>query len=230
MCCGRRAPHRSTSSSAVGRHWSQVQTRFGQGSTRSARMRSLRHVKRGGSYLRALGPKKKWSGSPDDTAYSKISGGRWNPPGEFGVLYLSGSADVAYANGREILNGLLAPAATVDDLLDPESLFEVQEFLVDESEFVDAVTKNGRAELALPARCGKGKRYALTRAIGRAAYKGGENGIASISAVQRDGEELAIFDSCASKIAHMRGARRTLRQWRAGRVGVKKKSSKKSSS
>lgn len=177
----------------------------------------MRHIKRGGIYLRSLGPRSLWPESPDNTSYSKRRGGRWNGPGEFGVLYLSRDADVAFANGLEIVKRIIAPAASLDDLNDPESFFEVQEFMVEESRFVDAVTPKGRAELGLPEHARKGENYHATRAIGKRAYARDEHGIAAESAAYRDGEELAVFDSHVRDIAKMRGARQTFAQWRVRR-------------
>lgn len=183
----------------------------------------MRHVKRGGLYLRALGPSDSWSGSPDDTEFSKKSGGRWNPPGEFGALYLSGNADVALENGLRIVNSMIGPAATVEDFAeDAETMFEIQEFVVEESRFVDAVTKEGCEELTLPDNYETGEAYELTRKIGRTAHASGENGIACVSAVRNDGEELAIFDTHSKEIARMRGSRRTFARWRADQATAAK--------
>ncbi len=195
---------------------------------RQGRSRTLLRVRRGGSYLRALGPRSSWSGRPDDTSYSKSSGGRWNPKGEFGALYLSRGADVALANGIEIVNSMLAGVASVADLIaDPRTMFEVQEFAVRTSAFVDAVTAKGCAALSLPAAPKKGVGYTKTRAIGKAAYAADENGIACVSAVKNHDEELAIFDSHSPTLATTRGARVTFAAWTAAHVSTARGTRKK---
>lgn len=166
----------------------------------------LPHVKRGGTYYRGLGPMSAWSGTPDDTSYSKNSGGRWNPRGEFGALYLGASVEVAYANGLKILAEMLAPATTPDDV-DAPSIIEAQEFTIVESQSVDAVTDQGRAALKLTRDSAKGTGYDRTQAIAREAYANDENGIACVSAVEANGEELAIFDSHAGALAKIKGNR-----------------------
>ncbi len=139
------------------------------------------------------------------------------------MLYLSGDAEVAYANGLAIVKSIIEPVAMIEDLNDPESYFEVQEFAVKRSDFVDAVTLEGRAELHLPERDVKGENYGQARAIGRTAYDDDENGIVSASAVHHSGEELAIFDLHVSELARMQGKRRTFAQWRADRSAATKK-------
>ena len=56
-----------------------------------------RSVSRGGPYDRVAAPE--WI-DPADTAYSKQRGGRWNPVGELGALYLNATIQVAAANAR----------------------------------------------------------------------------------------------------------------------------------
>ncbi|MBV8709252.1 MAG: RES domain-containing protein, partial [Acidobacteriaceae bacterium] len=59
---------------------------------------SIEHtVHRSGFYYRVVAPN--WV-NPADTSYSKRQGGRWNPPGEFGALYLNADVHVAAANAR----------------------------------------------------------------------------------------------------------------------------------
>lgn len=189
----------------------------------------MRHVKRGGTYLRALGPSSLWPGSPDDTSFSKKRGGRWNPKGAFGALYLSGDADVARANGLAIVKSIIEPAASINDLIDPNEYFEVQSFVVSTSEFVDAVTAAGRAALSLPANPRVGVGHTRAQAIGASAYAAGENGIACKSAAWNNGEELAIFDTHAPTLASMRGPRVTFATYLATRVTSRTSRKKKSS-
>ncbi|MGH2997143.1 MAG: hypothetical protein ACRDM9_12585, partial [Gaiellaceae bacterium] len=51
-----------------------------------------RTIRRGGPYNRLAEPS--WS-DPLDTSYSRRRGGRWNPPGSFGALYLNRDLRIA---------------------------------------------------------------------------------------------------------------------------------------
>ena len=176
----------------------------------------MRHLKRGGRYYRGLGPTFLWSGRPDDTSFSKKYGGRWNPKGEFGALYLAADLETARANGIEIVKRLFGDAASIDDLADPESFFEVQAFEIVTSAFVDALTTAGRKSLKLPLKSRKGAGYEQTQAIARKAYVGAEPGIAYLSALLPNDEELAIFDSQVSEITRPIGKRLPFNRMNSG--------------
>lgn len=79
-----------------------------------------------------------WS-DPLDTSYAARSGGRWNPPGSFGVLYLNATTDVACANVVRQLAG--QPFGPED--LDPDSAPVLVSVQVPENSYVDAVTARG---------------------------------------------------------------------------------------
>jgi len=57
----------------------------------------LRHVHREGVYFRVCDPD--WTDC-GDTSHNRRMGGRWNPRGRFGALYLNATREVAAANQR----------------------------------------------------------------------------------------------------------------------------------
>ena len=175
----------------------------------------MRHIARGGTYVRVADPD--WA-DPLDASFSRRSGGRWNPPGEFAVLYLCRDVETARANARRLIAG---QPFTFDDLL-PERLPVLVEATVPEARHVDAVTARGLAALELPAtypRDGRGRTvgHARCRRIGSAAWAAGEPGIACRSAAEGapdGGEELALFDR---GVRLRRGRRRRFDRWYRGR-------------
>ncbi len=156
----------------------------------------MRHVGRGGaSYFRVADAA--WK-DPLDARYAQTSGGRWNPAGSFGVLYLNASREVARANVARRLEG---------QPYGPEDLVEgsgpvLVELTVPTSLYVDALSARGLASIGLPPTYpvhGNGRRVSWSRCqpLGRKAWEAGEPGIACWSAAMRRdarGEELALFD------------------------------------
>ena len=61
----------------------------------------MRHVHRGGLYLRVADPS--WR-DPLSAEYARTRGGRWNAPEAFGIVYLNASRDVARALVRTRLD------------------------------------------------------------------------------------------------------------------------------
>jgi hypothetical protein len=180
-------------------------------------MRS-RHVERHGRYYRVCDPH--WEDCCD-TSFSKAFGGRWNPRGAFGVLYLCQTLVVAAANARQNFVG------EIHSLYDlkPEFRPIVLEFGIGrapERRFVDAVSDAGLSAVGLPATypfSGKVRvPYSSCRQVGKAAYAAAERGIACRSAAEASvmswlGEELALFDRSVA-IAR-RGRRRAFADWYA---------------
>lgn len=173
-------------------------------------------VARAGRYYRVGDPP--WDDCCD-TSFSKALGGRWNPPGAFGVLYLCRTLAVAAANARQNFAG------EIHSLYDlkPEFRPVVMEFAiggVPERTFVDAVTDEGLAAAGLPTTypfSGKAKvSYAACRQVGNVSYATAERGIACRSAAEATagswlGEELALFDR-STGIARS-GRRRAFADW-----------------
>jgi hypothetical protein len=154
----------------------------------------VRHVRRGGRYLRIADPG--WSDplSPD---HARRRGGRWNPPARFGVIYLNASVEVARAQVRH----RLAPRGIRPEDLAPERGPVLVSVDVRHDDYLDAVTAAGVRSLGLPAGYplddhGDRVAHAACQPIGQRAADAGERGIACRSTVlgaPAAGEELALF-------------------------------------
>lgn len=153
-----------------------------------------RHVPRGGTdYWRVVG--QDWA-DPADTSFSKKYGGRWNPAGTFGVLYLNATLEVARANARLHLakNGL-----EVDDLK-PGAGPDLVAFSVDLCAVVDIVTGDGVRACGLPDEYPDGVDHPPCQKLGAAFHAAGETGLACRSASECPGpgayvgEEVPLFD------------------------------------
>lgn len=153
----------------------------------------LSHVSRSGSYYRVCKPE--WVAC-SDTSYAKRFGGRWNPPEEFGALYLCATIEVAAAVARTQHVGRAIPLFS----LRPSRRPQLQRYSIQENTFVDVVTKAGVVAAGLPANYP----YAVEREqcwpVARRAHQAGDRGIACRSAAECGpevwlGEELAVFDN-----------------------------------
>jgi RES domain-containing protein len=163
----------------------------------------MRYVERGALHFRVCDPS--WS-DPLDPTYAKTHGGRWNPAGTFGVLYLCATISVAAGNARRAYEGEIA---TLFDLR-PEHRPDLQVVTVTPIRVVDAVTDAGLRSLRLPAAYPAGASWARCQAIGKRAYEHGENGIAcrSADAATRpnapvEGEELVVFDRAVRSVRRL---------------------------
>jgi RES domain-containing protein len=160
--------------------------------------RKPRTVLRSELYYRVVAPN--WV-NPADTTYSKQRGGRWNPPHEFGALYLNATVAVAAANARAQHAGR---AIKLFDLL-PKTRPELVTFLVPEVTVLDACTAEGVAALGLAANFPYEVDWPPCQAIARTAHAAGLNGVAARShAEAREdtfvGEELALFEGSAETL------------------------------
>jgi hypothetical protein len=154
----------------------------------------VRHVARGGPYVRVADP-----GWPDPLSaeHSRRRGGRWNPPGSFGVVYLNASVELARAQVRHRLE----PRGIRPEDLDPTLGPMLVHTRVPDDDYVDAVSDEGLGELGLPVTYPVDERgtavpHAVCQSIGQAAWDAGEPGIACRSAASSappDAEELAYF-------------------------------------
>jgi RES domain-containing protein len=154
----------------------------------------MRHLERGGLHFRVCDPS--WK-DPLDTAFAKSHGGRWNPPGSFGVLYLCTTISVAAGNARRAYDGEIA---TLFDLL-PEQRPDLQIVTITPIRVVDAASDAGLRSLRLPLTYPIATPWRRCQVIGKRAYERGENGIACRSAdatgranIDVEGEELVVFD------------------------------------
>lgn len=156
-------------------------------------MTKLATVTRGGRYYRVVDPS---YFNPLDTSYAKRAGRRWNPPGEFGALYLCATIAVAAANARYQFVGR---AVKLFDLL-PAARPELVTVDVPNLDVVDVVTVSGVAAVGLPPSYPYGVPWPPCQAIARDAYSDGVAGVAARSNAEATasscvGEELAVFDS-----------------------------------
>ena len=154
-----------------------------------------RTIRWGGSYNRLAEPV--WA-DPFDTSFSMERGGRWNPPGTFGALYLNRSLRMARLQVQHKLRG--QPYGVED--LDESEQHDLVSVDVSERHWLDCVTVSGLEAVGLPPtyprhRNGRPVRHLDCQPIGRAAFDDGRSGIACRSAA--DGavpadEELGVFD------------------------------------
>jgi hypothetical protein len=154
-----------------------------------------RTIRRGGSYNRLAEPS--WA-DPLDTSYSRQRGGRWNPPGSFGVLYLNRDLRLARLQVQHTLRG--HPYGVED--LDESEQHDLVSVEVAERDWLDCVTVLGLEAVALPAtyprhRNGRPVRHVDCQPVGRAAFEDDRPGVACRSAATGTSptdEELAVFD------------------------------------
>ena len=154
----------------------------------------MRHLARGGSYLRVADPDWRDPLSPE---HARHSGGRWNPPGRFGVTYLNASRSVARAQVRHRLE----PRGIRPEDFDSGEGPVLVRTEVPEDRYVDAVTDRGLASLGLPESYpldagGSVVPHSSCQPIGKQAWSEGEPGIACRSAARTapvGGEELVYF-------------------------------------
>lgn len=151
-------------------------------------------VPRGGVYVRVADPD--WD-DPLSGEFAKARGGRWNAPGAFPVVYLSGDERVARANVLHRFTGL--PYGPED--LEPSAAPVLVSTVVPEDEFVDVVSDAGSAAVGLPSTYpvdahGAPVPHEACRPVGQKAWDAGLPGIACRSAAPAappGGEELAWF-------------------------------------
>ena len=150
-------------------------------------------IARGGRYYRVVDPRYR---NPFDTAYAKAAGRRWNPPGEFGALYLCATLAVAAANARFQFVGR---AIKLFDLL-PSARPELVTVDVPHLDTVDLITAGGVDAVGLPPSYPWRVPWEPCQAIAREAYGDGIAGVAARSNAEATvtswvGEELAVFDT-----------------------------------
>lgn len=167
----------------------------------------MRTIRRGGPYLRVADPD--WE-DPLDGRYAAESGGRWNPPESFPVIYLCRSVEVARANVYHRLRG--QPYGPED--LRPGAGPILVRTRVPEDRYLNAITEAGLRDLGLPKTYPLDSRRRIVphgrcQPIGLRARDAGLPGIAARSAAAKDGEELAYFGRRKLR----RGAVRAFDEW-----------------
>lgn len=155
-------------------------------------MSDLPTVQRGGAYYRVVAPT--WR-DPLDTSYAKTYGGRWNPPGEFGALYVNADLRVAAANARANHAGR---AIKLFDLL-PDARPELVTVDIPTIDVLDAWSPEGVAALGFAANFPYAVPWPPCQAVARTAHAAGIAGVAARSNAEATptevvGEELAAFD------------------------------------
>jgi hypothetical protein len=162
----------------------------------------VRHVRRGGTYLRVADPS--WR-DPLSGGHSRTRGGRWNAPGAFGVVYLNASREVAQALVRSRLEDR---GIRPEDVL-PEAGPVLVHTMVPHDAYVNVVTDAGLRALNLPATYPLDDRvrvilHSVCQSIGQLAWEAGEQGIVCRSATRgapTPGEELAYFGRQSLRVA-----------------------------
>jgi len=155
---------------------------------------AMRTLRRGGTYFRLAEPG--WV-DPLDISYSQRTGGRWNPPGAFAVLYLNDSVPTSRLQVLHKLVGL--PYGPED--LEPSEQHELVTVEVPTLTHLDCISDDGLAAVALPTsyprhRNGRPVTHATCQPIGRRAFERQLAGVACRSAATNatpDNQELAFF-------------------------------------
>ena len=158
------------------------------------RLVRARRVRRGGEYLRVAHPA--WS-DPFDTSFSRRVGGRWNPPGSFGALYLNRDIRTASANARRFLSE--QGGFSLFDLK-PERRPVAVRCTVSARLLANGVTGKGLLALGLPPAYPWQVGWDRCQPIGARLREAGETGIAARSAAEPAGsgrwvgEEAVLFE------------------------------------
>jgi len=155
---------------------------------------SFRHVSRGGSYFRVADPN--WP-DPLDGLPGVATGGRWNKPGSFPVVYLNRTRSLA----RKFVAHKLRHQPYAPEDLDPATGPILVSVDLDDRHHVDVVTDDGCIAAGLPGSYprsddGETIQHEVCQPIGRTAWDEGEPGIACRSATETAvaaDEELAWF-------------------------------------
>jgi hypothetical protein len=179
-----------------------------------------RTIRRGGTYHRLAEPA--WD-DPLDTSYSRERGGRWNPPGRFGAVYLNRDLRMARLQVQHKLRG--QPYGVED--LDEDEQHDLVSVEVVKHHWLDCVTDLGLGAVRLPTTYpryanGRPVRHQTCQPIGQAAYDDGRPGIACRSAARgatSSDEELAVFERDVNAAVRMTG-RRPFAEWFWGAAQV----------
>lgn len=159
-------------------------------------------VARGGEYHRIALPG--WSDALD-AGHSLRTGGRWNPAGSFGALYLNDSVPLARLQVNHRLAGL--PYGVED--LDPTEQHDLVTAAVSELEVLDCVTAEGLRAVGLPETYprhpnGDAVQWRECQPVGEAAHGDGQPGLTCRSAATgaaHGDEELAVFDTHTAAVS-----------------------------
>lgn len=173
-------------------------------------------VEIGGTYSRVADPD--WD-DPLDTDFSVASGGRWNAPGTFPVLYLNETLGAARANVIMRLAEQRRLGVTLD-MLDPLGLPVLVDVIVSPGTAVDLTSDDGLAAVGLPTSypldtAGQRVDHARCRPVGAAAHEAQHQGIrarCAATGAARIDIELAWFRDKGGSAA-LTGKPRSFRDW-----------------
>ena len=173
-------------------------------------------VEIGGTYSRVADPD--WD-DPLDTDFSVATGGRWNAPGTFPVLYLNETLGAARANVFMRLAEQRRLGITLD-MLDPLGLPVLVDVIVSPGTAVDLTSDDGLAAVGLPISypldtAGERVDHARCRPVGVAAHEAQHQGIRARCAAPgaaRIDIELAWFRDKGGSAA-LTGKPRAFRDW-----------------
>ena len=158
----------------------------------------MRSIPIGGTYYRVADPH--WE-DPLDPSHAAISGQRWNPPG-LQCLYLNEDTSTARNNIAHRFTGLPYGPEELKPTESPVLIIvEVPAGLA-----LDAVSDEGLTAVGLPVTYpldsyGTTLAYDVCQPIGAAAHDAGLDGVASRSATQGGGRELAWFPRSEPAVA-----------------------------
>lgn len=167
----------------------------------SAQHQETVRIPEGRVWLRVAAPA--WE-DPFDPSFARNQGGRWNPPGSYPVLYLSGDIRTARAQVERMLAG---SPVHIDDLGDDAYVLVVAT-LPQRQTCADAVSVDGLRALGLPDTypldsTGALIGHSVCQAIGKRVRTRGLRGVWCRSAATTDGRgrELAWFPATSRSTA-----------------------------
>lgn len=135
-----------------------------------------------------------------DPSFAAATGGRWNPPGSFPVLYLNGDVGTA----RMQIDRMVQDQPFTADDLDDDAFLLIAVTLPRGQKCADAVSREGLESLGLPPSYPLGSsgdvvEHGVCQSIGADLHEGGLRGVWCISAAASVpvGRELAWFPASA---------------------------------
>jgi RES domain-containing protein len=170
----------------------------------------------GGRYLRVADPH--WD-DPLDASHSVRTGGRWNAPGSFPVLYLNVTLGAARANAAARL-ATQAELGISFDMLDPAALPVLVEVLLPPGRAADFTTAEGLVAVGLPDTypldaAGHVVPHGQCQPVGAQVHDGGLQGIVvRCAAPQAAAEDLELaWFADQAVAASTTGMRRAFHDW-----------------
>lgn len=145
---------------------------------------------------------------PTDGSFAMRTGGRWNPPDSFPVLYTNCSVDVAVANLWDRFKGEAVQPWEVAE----ERQADLYELRIRQENLVDVATPEGMRGVNLPPDYPEGVGHERTQPIGERLHGESRPGLWCRSAARPKGEEVALFLDFA-RSPEVLGSPRRLWEW-----------------